>query len=173
MAASPDVLWTRFLLKEVDAARASRFPPAVDFEAGVAQLLNNLACASCGDEVTYGSPYCSYFCKDLSKAVRATRKAYSVDRVDTADFRLNIGSKLISIFKGGYPTRERTLTKREREAIFQRDQRRCQLCDDPATEIDHISGDSRDPSNLRAVCGSCNRTLAMRVTENRSLDEIE
>jgi 5-methylcytosine-specific restriction endonuclease McrA len=173
MAQTLDLWWASFLIEQVESEQAGPFNEAPDFWEGVAELMDNLACASCGEDVERESPYCSDFCRDLSKTVRASRKAYSVSRVDSDEFRLNIGTKLISIFKGGYPAHERALTKQEREAIFQRDKRICLRCGAEADQIDHIRGDSREPANLRAVCGPCNRALAMEVTRYQSLEEIE
>lgn len=73
-----------------------------------------------------------------------------------------IGAKLLMIAGGGYPTKRRALESAERKAIFERDNWRCQLCGAPATDIDHITSSSSHPSNLRAVCNSCNVAEAFK-----------
>jgi 5-methylcytosine-specific restriction protein A len=44
-----------------------------------------------------------------------------------------------------------------------RDQPTCQLCDGPATDVDHIMplsrGGTHDRSNLRSLCGPCHRRV--------------
>lgn len=55
-------------------------------------------------------------------------------------------------------------TRRWRELrakILDRDHHSCWICQDYADQVDHIQprarGGSDDPSNLAAICGSCNR----------------
>jgi len=46
-----------------------------------------------------------------------------------------------------------------RAGILARDQHRCQLCGQPAAEVDHITplayGGSDHPANLRSLCHDC------------------
>src|SRR5260221_1330313 len=79
--------------------------------------------------------------------------------------------RIIMILGGGYPARDRSLSQKQREAIFTRDGRVCRLCGAPATEIDHINGSSSDPDNLQAVCGSCNIAKAKSNTRPATTEE--
>jgi 5-methylcytosine-specific restriction endonuclease McrA len=48
-----------------------------------------------------------------------------------------------------------------RERVFALHGRRCHVCGDPAAEVDHVvplsAGGSDRLSNLRPICGPCNR----------------
>ena len=54
----------------------------------------------------------------------------------------------------------RYLPKKLKKAIFKRDNCTCQICGDPAEQIDHINpwriSHDNSPENLRAVCHLCN-----------------
>ena len=56
---------------------------------------------------------------------------------------------------GGYDSAARYLPRAAREHIIERDGGRCVRCASPGTEIDHIDGDSSDPSNPRLLCHTC------------------
>jgi hypothetical protein len=66
---------------------------------------------------------------------------------------------------GGYPAKERALAKEQRQDILKRDRYICQLRGNAADQVDHIDGDSSDPTNLRALCGECNRKEAFSNTQ--------
>ncbi|MGA1825840.1 MAG: HNH endonuclease [bacterium] len=63
--------------------------------------------------------------------------------------------RLAHILGGGYPERLRQLSKEIREAVFFRDQGRCQRCGREANQIDHINGSSNDIDNLQLLCAKC------------------
>ena len=47
-----------------------------------------------------------------------------------------------------------------RAQVLSRDRHRCRICGKPATHVDHVrsivSGGTDHPSNLRALCATCN-----------------
>lgn len=107
------------------------------------------------------SLFCSELCQQEAQLVRYMRRAVTDSRIKDWDVQIAIGTRLLMLAGGGYPVRSRKLTKIQKEFILVRDKHLCRLCKKPATEIDHIKGNSSDPSNLQAVCGSCNRKKAM------------
>ncbi len=171
-----DVLADRYLsrtiLRMVEALDPASLPQGLDLAEAAEGLLNGLECANCGEPVEIASAHCSLFCHDMAKHVRYFRARLSEGRLNDSDIKQAMGDKLLSLFKGGYPAKERALTPEQREAIFERDQRTCQLCGAQADQIDHIAGDSADPSNLRAVCGPCNSRLAAAITGDASPDKL-
>jgi hypothetical protein len=102
------------------------------------------------------SLYCHDLCKQKADVVRYTRGSIDDGRIHQVDVQEAVGTKLLMVTGGGYPARERIVPKAVREAIFERDRHVCVLCGAAATEIDHIRGNSNDPTNLRAVCRTCN-----------------
>ena len=100
------------------------------------------------------------FVSSLPKTSRYIRRCHADGRFAKADVQEAIGTRILMLLSGGYPENDRKLSPQIRDAIFQRDGGKCQVCGDPATEIDHVADNSDDPSNLRAICGRCNRSLA-------------
>lgn len=170
----PDTFWAVTLLRMVDEL-GGRGPvePACDpvgadqtFQSSLARLHAELVCAECGGNVTSPSSviYCSERCGQIAATARFIRKAVCDGRGETDEaLVIGLGTRLISHFKGGYPARARALGRTQREAVFVRDGRNCTLCGAPADQVDHVHGNSSDPSNLRATCASCNRQLAMTM----------
>ena len=123
-------------------------------------------CQNCDGQLTLqqarrGTLYCSERCSQIAGTVRygrATRRDGRYERDPLV--REAIRTRLALILGGGYPKKARALSVEQREAIFVRDQRRCQRCGAPATEIDHIAGSSSDPANLQVLCKSCNMAKA-------------
>lgn len=139
------------------------------------------ACQNCGsvlDDATRraGRLFCDEKCQQTAKAVRYGRSAIRDGRFNLPEVGEAIKMKINHIISGGYPEQERRLSPELREFIFQRDGRVCTCteqhtllaeqhfsgvvhegrCTAEATEIDHISGSSPDPGNLRAICRPCN-----------------
>lgn len=60
-----------------------------------------------------------------------------------------------------------------RAAILVRDGFRCQLCGDPAREVDHIAprahGGGDHPGNLRSLCRPCHNARAVKPETVRAL----
>lgn len=179
----PDIFWTRTLLR-MARQREEELASSIDargedacgeaFRAGMATLRQNMACATCGADVSPSSIiYCGEFCQQSAAMVRYVRKASRNGRgEEDRIFVLGVGSLLIGLFKGGYPARARSLGRKQREAVFARDGRLCRLCGKPAEQIDHVRGSSSDPSNLRAVCAHCNRLLALSMDRKPTRQEM-
>jgi len=119
------------------------------------------ACANCARPTRFDAPlFCSELCAQTATLVRYARRKVADNTIDQPDIAEAIQMRLASVLGGGYPEKARRLTRAVRLAIFERDSHTCQLCGGDATEIDHIAGSSSDPSNLRALCRSCNLGLA-------------
>ncbi len=159
---SQDVFWGRALLDTVlvTGLVTRRLGPTEDGE--ILRLVTTLECVECGGGVRAASAFCGDFCKQVARAVRYARKGIADGRSEDLEFHLGLGMKLIQLGHGGYPERERRLKPKLRQAVFERDRRICQLCGEPATEIDHIHGSSGAMANLRAVCGACNWKRALQ-----------
>lgn len=128
------------------------------------ERLPSLDCVSCDvelNEAAHSALYCSVHCQYLAGTVRYVRKKIAEGQVYRVDVQEGIGMRLIQGAGGGYPAKERKLSSKQRSAIFARDNHTCKLCGGKATDIDHIKGDSSDPSNLRALCGDCNTNAAV------------
>jgi hypothetical protein len=122
----------------------------------VDELWETLSCVNCAKDIEEKKLYCGTFCSEFAGAVRYVRRAIADGRINDSDVQEGIGAKLLMLTGGGYPRLERALSKIERDAIFSRDNQTCQICSKAATQIDHIAGSSNDPTNLRAICRSCN-----------------
>jgi hypothetical protein len=160
---TPDLACAAHVLRLVELAALTCDLPGDDLDAAPAALSAGMSCAGCcGKTCEVPELYCGPYCRDAANTVRYARKALVERRRDDPDFRLGFGTKLLSLFQGGYP-RGRRLSQALRETVLERDGWRCQLCGEPATEVDHIQGDSPDPMNLRAACGPCNRARVWTV----------
>lgn len=124
-------------------------------------------CPGCGMEMAQVMPlFCNDFCKQRAAFVRYVRSCFSDQRITKEEILYEaIGSKLLMLFHGGYPEKERRLSDKLRKEIFERDKWLCE-CGKPATEIDHRNGNSNRPNDLRAVCRACN-LAAMRAKIHR------
>jgi hypothetical protein len=150
----------------IGAVRPTAFRPSTRRDRELTdELWETLSCVNCSQDIEEKKLYCSTFCSEFAGAVRYVRRAIADGRIEAADVREGIGAKLLMLTGGGYPRLRRALSQTERDAIFLRDEYTCQLCSRPATQIDHIAGDSSDPSNLRAICRACN--IAMAFTNAR------
>lgn len=138
------------------------FPSPVNTGQQLQKLSSSIECSNCGTPAP-SKLFCSEYCRQFPKAVRYIRSTILDKRVEREDVQEAIGVKLMALTGGGYPENRRRLTPKLRQQIFERDSYKCQVCGAPATEIDHIRGSSADPSNLRAICGKCNRTEPPRT----------
>ncbi len=135
--------------------------------------VHELRCMNCGKEFGQASLFCRDFCKQQAKLVRYVRKAISEKRIASPDVQEGIGIKLWLLTGEGYPTSERSVPEKRRKEIFERDRYTCSLCGRPADQMDHIAGNSDDPSNLRALCGECNRRGAFRNAREPTREEAK
>lgn len=142
---------------------------SADERIGLDRLIDELRCPNCLKRHSRTKIYCCDQCEDEAQVVRLVRNAIADGRIENAESQVGIGQKLLQIIQGGYPT-ERILRPALRRQIFDRDGRVCRICGKPGDQIDHISGSSNDPTNLRVVCGPCNR---LRVTHSMVPMSIE
>jgi hypothetical protein len=164
----------RRFLARCDAAEKQKVRTKVPTASG--DPAESLACLNCASALPpppiKSMLYCQTSCSDAAEFVRYVRRCRSDGRVDRPDILEAIGVQLVMAYSGGYPRSERRLTGGQRSAILDRDGKMCRLCGAPATEIDHIAGDSDDPSNLRALCRACNlREAARHLTTVDDLEE--
>ena len=137
------------------------------------------ACQNCGAGLTieqgrHGTLYCGEKCAQTASTVRygrATRRDGRYDRDPLV--RQAIQTRIALIPGGGYPKKARALSAEQCDVIFTRDQRCCQRCGAPATEIDHIAGSSSDQANLQALCKPCNMAKAAETFRAATKEEAE
>jgi len=147
------------LLALVEIMRSEAVSEKSDAEQEWTDLEDSLECANCR-KLTGISLFCGEFCRQLAEFIRYLRRSLADRRIENGDVQAAIGARLLMLTGGGYPREERRLTREQREHIFERDLHKCETCGAPATEIDHIHGNSNELSNLRALCGKCNRKEA-------------
>src|SRR5262245_46087609 len=133
-------------------------------------IQENNPCLNClkileWSQLERGKLYCSKLCGDTAITVRYARRTIADGRYNDPLVKMAIDVRIAAILSGGYPAQERKLSPDVRAAIFARDNHLCKICGSHATEIDHIKGSSSDPSNLQAICKSCNMTKAMAASK--------
>jgi hypothetical protein len=121
--------------------------------------LINAVCVNCDEPAE--RTFCSELCQQEATAVRYLRRILADSRIDKPDVQEALGVRLLMLAGGGYPTEQRHLSPGVRAKILERDSHICQVCGRPATQVDHIRGNSSEPSNLQSLCGPCNMTKAM------------
>jgi len=122
-------------------------------------------CVECEKTVRltgYPRVYCSDKCRQVLKLVHYGRRVYRDGRIEDPLVRDAIQMRIAHILGGGYHETERKLTPQTRKAVLGRDHGVCQICGQPATDIDHIAGDSSNLDNLRTLCRACNMAEAER-----------
>jgi len=100
--------------------------------------------------------YCDDRCRQVLKLVHYGRRAFRDGRIEDPLVMEAIQMRIAHILGGGYHQTARRLSPATRQAVLSRDGGLCQICGQPATDIDHIAGDSSDLDNLRALCRACN-----------------
>jgi hypothetical protein len=160
----------------LEQAFGDALPPLIDPETEEARLKTVFECANCGEPTDGLLLFCDDLCKQIPQTIRYIRKAISDGRIEKPDAQEGAGRKLLMLTGGGYPERERRLTTQQRQTILKRDNHTCQLCGKPGDQVDHIAGDSGDPSNLRALCGACNLKEAFKnfqpITDSAKADDL-
>ena len=122
-------------------------------------------CIECGKTVRlagYPRLYCSDKCRQMLKLVHYGRRVFRDGRIEDPLILEAIQMRIAHILGGGYHQTERRLPPETRKAVLARDHGVCKICGQPATDIDHIAGDSADINNLRALCRACNMAEAER-----------
>lgn len=149
------------MVREIES-EGGPLPEPLNFEEEVARLKTSFECVNCNKEIDRAALYCGHYCQQLAGTIRYARKAVAENRIKKVDIQQAIGIRLLMLHGGGYPTNDRILSEDQCRAILERDSYKCQICGKQATQIDHISGSSDDPSNLRALCADCNRKEAFK-----------
>lgn len=127
-------------------------------------------CAECGTRfpalAIRGLLYCQPRCREIGKYVRYHRGVITrYGDLPLAQLPEDIREALLHkrphlLGEGpGYDAVARRLSPTRRTEVITRDHGRCVLCAAPGEEIDHIDGDSDDPSNLRLLCRPCHRDV--------------
>jgi 5-methylcytosine-specific restriction endonuclease McrA len=111
-------------------------------------------CPNCENEFEGERLFCQGRCEDEAALVRYARACIDDGRNDDPDVRDAIGKK-IALLMSGYSDRDRRVPKRLRLRVIARERGACRKCGAPGTELDHISGNSSDPSNLQWLCSAC------------------
>ncbi len=99
--------------------------------------------------------FCSDKCQQEAGFVRYFRSCRRDGRINQPDIREALEIKMAHILGGGYKISERRLSLSTREKIYERDNRTCQKCGQPATDIDHIHDSSDNLENLQMLCRDC------------------
>jgi 5-methylcytosine-specific restriction endonuclease McrA len=117
--------------------------------------MSKVLCLNCDAALEKAKLFCSDRCSDEAKLVRYVRRCREDGRDEKPDVREAIHIRVAHILAGGYPERERELSKSTRLQVVTRAGGRCQQCGEPGTQVDHISGSSNDPKNLQLLCRKC------------------
>ena len=99
--------------------------------------------------------FCSEPCAEEAKSVRYARRCIRDGRIELPDVRDAIEIRLGMVLSGGYPERERLVSRVIRQAVIARDGGRCQECGQDGTDIDHIEDSNNELENLRLLCRIC------------------
>jgi len=125
-----------------------------------------MTCANC--DAPFGlprcrtSPYCSVRCHDQAKYVRyaRTKRREHGDKLP-ADIAYALRIKRAHALGDGYDATVRHIPADVRREVWERDGGLCVMCGAPGEEIDHRSGSSNDPANLRVLCRRCHREITV------------
>jgi hypothetical protein len=112
-------------------------------------------CVNCSATFEDVKLFCSQLCADEAGWVRYVRGCRLDGRDQDPKVKEAIIIRLALILGGGYDKRARKLADSLRRSIFERYQGKCRVCGKPGEEIDHISGNSSDPTNLQLLCDPC------------------
>lgn len=114
-------------------------------------------CPNCGAPCDNDkSPYCDEQCREEAAFVRQLRRALAEDALSDADRQVAFGQTLWHVLGGGYPVRTALVPPKAVQRVLDRDGGKCQVCEGPATTVDHARTACNRPVNLRAVCANCN-----------------
>jgi hypothetical protein len=119
-------------------------------------------CANCErplDAVPTIQLYCSDYCREWAKHVRYFRATEADGRASRDPLVAEaLRTRMAFILGGGYHARARILSQEARLHVLARNGGVCVGCNErPAVEVDHVDGDSPDPSNLQGLCHPCHQ----------------
>ena len=139
---------------EVQARRVLRY--VLDESTGVIVVGDLSGCPNCGANCgSSRTPYCSERCREVAGFVRQFRSGLIEGWIFDPEKQVALGQVLWHVLGGGRPLRREIAPAKARERALKREDGRCQVCDLPATTVDHVGSGCNRPSNLRAVCDSC------------------
>lgn len=149
-------------------------------DAYTAFMMDDLAaypfhCANCSVIFEDVKLFCGPLCNEEASWVRYVRRCRADGRDRDPKVKEAITIKLAHILGGGYNKAARRVTSGVRQLVMESDGGRCQICDGPGEEIDHISGSSNDLANLQLLCDACHnkKTVASfrRITKESHPEE--
>ena len=123
-------------------------------------------CVGCGGSWSPPDPtakwqgrwlFCSPSCWEEAKFVRYKRACIRDGRINQPDVAQAIDDRLMWILQGGYADRLRSVSQSVRAVVIARAGGRCQTCGAAGRDIDHVAGDSNDPTNMQLLCEACHR----------------
>lgn len=116
--------------------------------------------------------FCSDKCRQEAAFVRYFRSHKRDGRIYEPGVRETLKMKMAQILSG---VSERRLSKSTRQKIYERDNRTCQKCGQPASDIYHINGSSDNLENLQMLCRICHdqKTTANFVQLTPEVEEYE
>ncbi|HMS54399.1 MAG TPA: HNH endonuclease signature motif containing protein [Fimbriimonadaceae bacterium] len=118
-------------------------------------------CPNCGTPCdSTKSPYCGNQCREESAFVRQFRRALASGPLDE-ERKESMGQELWHVLGGGFPERLKQVPPRVRQQVLGRHEGRCEQCEQPASEIDHIRTACNRPINLMPVCVECRKTVEL------------
>jgi len=103
--------------------------------------------------------FCDDYCREWAKHVRYFRATWADGRAYLDPLVAEaLRTRMAFILAGGYPAGARRLSSEVRSGVLARNGGWCAVCGTrPAVEVDHIDGDSPDPSNLQGLCHVCHQ----------------
>ena len=118
-----------------------------------------MACPNCGKAFSNEkSPYCSPDCREEAAFVRHIRSGLYAELIENQEKQSTLGQVFWTLIGGGFPLRQSTIPEKTTKLVMARHGGKCELCDTPATKVDHIRTGCNRPINLRPVCDSHQRT---------------
>src|SRR5258708_1114795 len=114
-------------------------------------------CFNCDAEMGKPDLFCNELCTQEATFVRYVRNVRQQGRDKEPDIEYVIRVRMAHILNGGYPEREREIPPAVRQQVTARANGTCEAkgCGKAGADIDHIHGNSCDPSNLQYLCKEC------------------
>jgi hypothetical protein len=173
----------RLALKLVAMARLmrteDRSPVAVrDVVLEVARQKATLQCQNCGADVRGAATFCDQFCQQQATVVRHVRKALVDGRIEESAMQIAVGIRLRMLITGGYPKRERILSREYSPGMVWGGEDVCLVCGRAADQIGGSGGDPDDTDEAFASCAACSRLESFGALclasglEHTSLEQI-
>jgi len=101
--------------------------------------------------------WCSQWCRSVNAKTRYWRAVLCDGRIEDPAVHSQVQMDMAFLLAGGYSALGRNPSPKTREIVLERDNGLCQSCGEPGNQVDHIEGNSDDPSNLQVLCEPCHR----------------